>query len=168
MVAKNNSLARVYCEYLKDEPILLVQAETGKQAFAELEKELPAVVLLDLVLPDIDGLVILKHIHDTEAPVEVVVMTAHGSVNIAVEAMRLGAFDFLIKPFSAERLKVTLNNALKHRHLTNIVATYKDTGREKYFEFIGSSLPMQAVYRIIDSAAESKATVFITGESGTG
>ena len=62
---QNNSLARVYCEYLKDEPILLVQAETGKQAFAELEKELPAVVLLDLVLPDIDGLEILKHIHDT-------------------------------------------------------------------------------------------------------
>jgi two-component system repressor protein LuxO len=95
-------------------------------------------------------------------------MTAHGSVNIAVEAMRLGAFDFLIKPFSAERLKVTLNNALKHRYLTNIVETYKDTGREKYFGFIGSSLPMQAVYRIIDSAAESKATVFIPGESGTG
>jgi two-component system repressor protein LuxO len=65
MVAKNNSLARVYCEYLKDEPILLVQAETVKQAFVELEKELPAGVLLDLVLPDIDGLEILKHIHDT-------------------------------------------------------------------------------------------------------
>jgi len=168
MIEDTASLAMVYKEYLKDEPINLVQAETGKQAFAELEKELPVVVLLDLVLPDMDGLEILKHIHENDIPVEVVVMTAHGSVNIAVEAMRLGAFDFLIKPFSAERLKVTLNNALKHRHLTNIVETYKDTGREEYFGFIGSSLPMQAVYRIIDSAAESKATVFITGESGTG
>ncbi len=168
MVEDTLSLARTYQEYLRDEQITLIHAETGKNALDHLDAQLPDVILLDLVLPDMDGLEILKHIHDQKLNAEVVVITAHGSVNIAVEAMRLGAFDFLIKPFSAERLRVTLNNALKHRQLTNIVESYQDTGREEYFGFIGSSLPMQAVYRIIDSAAESKATVFITGESGTG
>lgn len=162
------SLARTYEEYLRHEPIHLVHVDTGKRALEEIKTTLPDVILLDLVLPDMGGLDILKHIYENKLNVEVVVMTAHGSVNTAVDAMRMEAFDFLVKPFNSERLRVTLNNALKHHHLTNMVETYKDTSREEYYGFIGASLPMQAVYRIIDSAAESKATVFITGESGTG
>ena len=168
MVEDTLSLARTYIEYLKDEPIDLVHVETGGEGFRELEKQLPAALLLDLMLPDISGLEILKRIHEENLPVAVVVVTAHGSVNTAVEAMRLGAFDFIVKPFNAERLRVTLNNALEHRRLASIVEAYRDSDRDQYFGFIGASLKMQAVYRIIDSAAESKATVFITGESGTG
>jgi len=155
-------------EYLRDEPIDLVHVATGGEGFRELEEHRPEAILLDLVLPDISGLEILKRIHDQGLPVAVVVVTAHGSVNTAVEAMRLGAFDFIIKPFNAERLRVTLNNALEHRRLASIVEVYRDTDRKEYCGFIGASLKMQAVYRIIDSVAESKATVFITGESGTG
>jgi DNA-binding NtrC family response regulator len=96
-------------------------------------------------------------------------MTAYGSIDIAVESMRHGAFDFLVKPFSAERLVVTLNNALEHRRLTRIVETYKNNfERDECCGFDGSSLAMQTVYRIIECAAQSKATVFISGESGTG
>ena len=96
-------------------------------------------------------------------------MTAYGSIDIAVESMRLGAFDFLIKPFTAERLAVTLENALEHRRLTRIVETYKSNyERDQCCGFDGSSLAMQTVYRIIECAAVSKATVFISGESGTG
>ena len=168
MVEDTLSLARTYIEYLKDEPIDLVHVETGGEGFKELEKQLPEALLLDLMLPDISGLEILKRIHEENLPVSVVVITAHGSVNTAVEAMRLGAFDFIVKPFNAERLRVTLNNALEHRRLASIVEAYRDSDRDQYFGFIGASLKMQAVYRIIDSAAESKATVFITGESGTG
>jgi len=168
MVEDTLSLARTYVEYLKDEPIDLVHVATGAEGFEELEKQLPAALLLDLMLPDMSGLEILKRIHEENLPVIVVVITAHGSVNTAVEAMRLGAFDFIVKPFNAERLRVTLNNALEHGRLASIVEAYRDSDREQYFGFIGASLKMQAVYRIIDSAAESKATVFITGESGTG
>jgi DNA-binding NtrC family response regulator len=96
------------------------------------------------------------------------VITAHGSINVAVEAMRAGAHDFLVKPFNAERLLVTVRNALKHRSLSAIVKKITDVSRDSYFGFIGSSLAMQAVYRTVDAAATSKATVFITGESGTG
>lgn len=96
-------------------------------------------------------------------------ITAHGSVDMAVEAMRLGAFDFLQKPFDAERLRVTVRNALEKQSLSNLVKTYqKNFDRDRFHGFIGSSLSMQAVYRIIESAASSRATVFITGESGTG
>ncbi len=168
MVEDTLSLARTYTEYLRDEPINLVHVETGGEGFRELDESLPDAILLDLMLPDISGLEILKHIHQQGLPVAVVVMTAHGSVNTAVEAMRLGAFDFIVKPFNADRLRVTLNNALENRRLASIVEVYRDSDRDQYFGFIGASLKMQAVYRIIDSAAESKATVFITGESGTG
>lgn len=168
LVEDTASLARIYREYLSDEPIELIHVDTGARAFAELKRRTPDAVLLDLVLPDIGGLEILRHIHLNKLQCEVIVITAHGSINTAVEAMRLGAFDFVVKPFSAERLRVTLNNALERRHLSRIVETYRDTDRKQYFGFIGSSLPMQAVYRIIDSAAQSKATVFITGGSGSG
>ena len=83
--------------------------------------------------------------------------------------MRSGADDFIEKPVSASRLKTSVKNLLEQARLKNILDNYQNTfERKNYHGFIGSSLPMQAVYRIIDSAAPSKATVFITGESGTG
>ena len=163
------SLARTYKKYLRDQPYDLVHVETGGAALQALERHAPDAVLLDLMLPDMDGLEILRHIAGEGGRTAVVVIAARRSIATAVEAMRLGAFDFLVKPFSAERLGVTLHNALERQRLTRIVETYKnDFNREEYCGFIGSSLPMQALYRIVDSAAGSKATVFITGESGTG
>jgi two-component system repressor protein LuxO len=126
-------------------------------------------MLLDLVLPDMSGLDILKSISERKLPISVVVISAHGSVDTAVQAMRYNAFDFLTKPITAERLMVTLRNALERQNLSRIIETYRnDFDRKAYCGFIGASLPMQSIYRIIDSAASSRATVFITGESGTG
>ena len=169
LVEDTLSLARTYKKYLSDQPYDLVHVETGGAALQLLERQAPDAVLLDLVLPDMDGLEILRHIAAEGGHTAVVVIAAQRSIATAVDAMRLGAFDFLVKPFSAERLAVTLRNALERQRLTRIVETYKnDFNREEYCGFIGSSLPMQALYRIVDSAAGSKATVFITGESGTG
>ena len=169
LVEDSPSLARVYLEYLRDEPFDVVHADTGKDALTALREKAPPVVLLDLKLPDMDGMEILRHVRDNRMSTAVVVITAHGSINVAVDAMRGGAFDFLVKPFNAERLVFTLRNALERQRLTRIVETYEeDIVRRQYGGFIGSSLAMQAVYRIIDGAASSRATVFITGESGTG
>ena len=169
LVEDTPSIARVYMEYLRKEPLEVEHVETGGAAMKAIEKRIPEGILLDLVLPDMDGLNILRDVVGKGLPTGVVVITAHGSVSNAVEAMRAGAFDFLVKPFTSERLLVTLKNALERQRLARIVETYKeDFGRDEYFGFTGSSLPMQGVYRMIEAAAPSKATVFITGESGTG
>ncbi|MFO0998163.1 MAG: sigma-54 dependent transcriptional regulator [Alphaproteobacteria bacterium] len=169
LVEDTPSIARVYLEYLRPEPVQVTHVETGSAARALIAERPPEAILLDLVLPDMDGMDILREVVGRKLPSAVVVITAHGSISNAVAAMRAGAFDFLVKPFNAERLVVTLRNALERRRLAQLVETYKeDFGRDSYFGFVGSSLPIQAVYRIIESAAPSKATVFITGESGTG
>jgi len=169
LVEDTPSLARVYAEYLKKEAYTVVPVETGAAALEALSDGAPKIVLLDLQLPDMHGMEVLKRVSEQGLPCAVVVITAHGSVNLAVEAMRYGAYDFLVKPFTAERLVVTVRNAVERLRLAQIVETYqKDLGRTRYHGFIGSSLAMQATYRIVDSAASSKATVFITGESGTG
>ncbi|PWC32303.1 sigma-54 dependent transcriptional regulator [Azospirillum sp. TSO35-2] len=169
LIEDTPSLARVYAEFLKKESHTVIAVETGAAALEQLRDGAPKVVLLDLQLPDMNGMEVLKRIAEQALPCAVIVITAHGSVKAAVEAMRYGAYDFLVKPFSADRLVVTVRNAMERLRLAQLVDTFeKDLNRGRYHGFIGSSLAMQAVYRIVDSAASSRATVFITGESGTG
>ncbi len=169
LVEDTPSLARTYQGFLRDEPYDIRHVETGTEALDALEDYTPQVVLLDLKLPDRDGLDILKEISARRLPCAVIVVTAHGSLDTAVQAMRGGASDFLVKPFNMERLKVTLRNVLERSELVQVVKAYQESiDRQSYEGFIGSSLEMQAIYRMVESAAASDATVFITGESGTG
>jgi len=162
-------LGRAYREFVRDEPYAIEIATSGAEGLEAIARLTPAAIVLDILLPDMNGIDILRHVQEAQLPCSVVVVTTQGSINVAVEAMKAGAFDFIVKPVNAERLIYTLRNAVAHRHLADELDSLRDDfGRESYFGFIGSSLPMQAVYRIIDSAAPSKATVFITGESGTG
>jgi two-component system repressor protein LuxO len=169
LVEDTPSLARVYTEYLKKAAFTVTAVETGAAALEALREAPPEVVLLDLQLPDINGMEILKYVSSQQIPTAVVIITANASVNVAVEAMRYGAYDFIVKPFTADRMIVTLRNAVERLRLAQIVDTYaEELARSRFHGFIGSSLAMQGVYRIIDSAASSRATVFVTGESGTG
>ena len=169
LVEDTASLARVYIAYLGKLSLEVQHVETGADALAVLRSRLPLVVLLDLYLPDMDGMEILRLAEAEQWPVAFVVITAHGSINTAVAAMQHGAYDFIVKPFTADRLTVTVRNALERMRLSRMVESYRDdVSPGRYEGFIGSSLAMQSVYRIIDSAAASRATVFITGESGTG
>ncbi|AVP95499.1 sigma-54-dependent transcriptional regulator [Aeromonas media] len=169
LVEDTRSLAVVYEQYLVQDGYEVLLADCGQQALAQLLTSPPPVVLLDLELPDMSGMAILQQITEQQLPCSVVVITAHGSVDVAVEAMRCGAFDFLTKPFDGKRLCATARNAFKHQQLSSLVAQYRENfERSSFAGFIGASMAMQAVYRIIESAAPSKATVFITGESGTG
>jgi len=169
LVEDTPPLARVYTEYLRFEPVNIEHVETGELALRAIDREVPDAVLLDLRLPDMDGLEILRWIRQRQLPTSVVIITAHGSVSTAVEAMREGAYDFLVKPFSQERLIVTLNNALERRELQRMVDDMASEPRHSAFAgFTGSSTAMQAVYATIRSAAPSSASIFITGESGTG
>jgi len=169
LIEDSIALARVYQEYLADMGLEMRHVTEGKAGLRQISVSMPAIVLLDLNLPDINGLEVLENLSASSQKPIVIVITAHGSVDMAVEAMRLGAFDFLQKPFDAERLRVTVRNALEKQNLAKIVESYRQNfSRETFHGFIGASMPMQAVYRIIESAASSRATVFITGQSGTG
>jgi len=169
LIEDDPTLGRAYREFLRDEPYDVEIATSGADGLEAIARLTPAAIVLDILLPDMNGIDILRHVQETQLPSSVVVVTTQGSINVAVEAMKAGVFDFIVKPVNAERLIYTLRNAVAHRHLADELDSLRDDfGREAYFGFIGSSLPMQAIYRIIDSAAPSKATVFITGESGTG
>ncbi|PJK27611.1 sigma-54-dependent transcriptional regulator [Minwuia thermotolerans] len=169
LIEDSRSLIRAYEHYLADEPFELTTAETGGEAVQELEQRRYDAVLLDLRLPDMDGMEILKRLQQRGDKTPVVVITAHGSINIAVEAMRLGAYDFLVKPFNKERLVLTLRNAtdLGRRVETGELQEAADDGNE-FHGFVGGSGAMQQVYKTLKMAAASKATVFVVGESGTG
>jgi DNA-binding NtrC family response regulator len=168
LVEDQSALARTYQGFLRREPYAIRHVETGAAALQAID-DAPDAILLDLKLPDMNGLDILKEIRGRGQATPVIVITAHGSMQTAIEAMRAGAADFLVKPFPAERLKVTLRNVLEKQELAKVVQTYQEEiDRGAFQGFIGSSLKMQAVYRAIECAASSKATVFFTGESGTG
>ncbi|GAB6142182.1 sigma-54 dependent transcriptional regulator [Methylosoma difficile] len=168
LIEDSSTLSLLYQDYLRHEKIQLHHISEGGKALAFIKAELPEVVLLDLNLPDMSGMDILQYIHEQKLPCTVVIITAYGSVDIAVDAMRYGAFDFIEKPFTGKRLLVTVRNALDSRIMHDEIDQLRQDFRTGYHGFIGSSLAMQSVYRIIDSAAPSKATVFITGESGSG
>ncbi|MBY6263815.1 sigma-54-dependent Fis family transcriptional regulator [Azospirillum sp. 412522] len=162
-------LARLYTEFLRAAAYDVVHCPCGGEALDAASASPPDAVILDLKLPDMDGLEVLQALQARDPSVSVVIVTAHGSIDLAVEAMRLGAFDFIVKPFNADRLNLTLRNALERRTLARMVEGYrKDLDRGRFHGFIGGSPEMQAVYRTIESVAASRANVFITGESGTG
>ncbi len=169
LVEDNLPLARVYTEYLKPEDYDVIRFEKGAEALMWLRENKTDAMLLDLNLPDMNGLDLLHTLRKDGNDVEVLIITANGSVDIAVAATRAGAADFLEKPFNAERLRMSLANVLRKNKLAKELSSYRETfNRNSYCGFIGNSLAMQAVYHVIESAAPSKAAVFITGESGTG
>ncbi len=169
LVEDSNSLAILYQQYVKDEPYDLFRVETGEKAKAFIKQQRPQLVILDLKLPDTSGEEILDWIKANQFPMSVIVATAHGSVDIAVKLIQKGANDFLEKPIQAERLKTSVALHLKQAKLEKLVSNLENKfDRNQFHGFIGSSLPMQAVYKIIESAAPTTASIFINGESGTG
>lgn len=168
LVEDSPAITRVYQQYLSIDRHRIAAAGSVAAALAALGEAVPDVIVLDLQLPDGSGLEVLKHVRAAGLHSAVVVVTANGSINSAVDAMREGAFDFIVKPVSGERLIYTVRNAVERQQLRQIVQTYQQTDRQQFCGFVGGSLPMQAVYRTIESAAKSKASIFVTGESGTG
>ena len=163
------SMALMYQQHLKKAGISSDVCQSGSHALIELRKGQVTTVLLDLQLPDMNGLEIIQEMDGTDHNITFIVITANGSVNTAVDAMRAGAYDFLIKPFPTEKLLTTVKNALnKTGEVKTIKTIKKGLGSVAIPGFVGESTPMQAVYKMIENVADSNAAVFITGESGTG
>src|SRR6476661_1945946 len=158
---------------LSDEGYKVDVANDGQKALEQLTNERYGVILADLKMPKLDGLSLLKEMQKTNIPTECIIITGAGTVETAVDAMRQGAYDYIEKPLTAEklnRLKALIPKAIdkynvqqKNRELSS-----KLEGMTHYAELTGQSESMREVYSIIDAVASSTASVLILGESGTG
>lgn len=168
LVEDTPSLQMVYETILSKAGFEVDCANTAAEGASLFAKAHHRIVLLDLLLPDRDGLELMSDILRDHRETKVIVITANGSINRAVAAMRGGAFDFLVKPFDDQRLLVAVDNAIRDfKDHPNEAVPAGVTGLS-FQGFIGSSPVMNDVYNKISSISRSMATVFITGESGTG
>ncbi len=147
-----------------------VAARDGQQALEQIAQESPHLVLLDLTLPKLSGLEVLKHLNRTKQAdsLPVVVMTAHGSIDTAVEAMKEGAYDFLTKPLDKDHLLLVLRKALERDSLRRQVDYLRSEVSGRYASIVGNSPSVIPVVESAQRAARSDASVLLLGESGTG
>jgi two-component system, repressor protein LuxO len=170
LVEDSTALAQVYSAQLQSGGFTLVHAATAAAARAAFADNEVGAVLIDLNLPDGDGIELLRHIRLAKPTIAAVVITANASIAKAVQAIREGAYDYLVKPVARDRLIATIERALNHVDYRIPPARSAEPGpsAEGFCGFVGVSPPMQALYRALSAVAASKAPVFIIGESGTG
>ena len=146
-------------------------AENGKQALDTVSTEPDlGVMLCDLIMPDLNGVEVLKEAKEINPQLSVVMITAHGTIRTAVDAMKLGAFDYITKPFDMDEIKLVVKHAQEMSQLLaeNTQLKQELKSRFGFDEIIGKCKKMQEVYKLIERVASSNATVLIRGESGTG
>ncbi len=155
---------------LRKEGFEVIAAGGRKQAAEALAREVPDLVITDVKLPDGDGIEILRHVKAASPDTVVIVMTAYGSTEAAVAAMKLGAHDYVIKPFDVDELRIVVRNALQLRQLQaeNRMLRAQFQSQHGLDRIVGSSDAMQSVFRMLRAAALTPSTVLISGESGTG
>jgi DNA-binding NtrC family response regulator len=171
LIAEDEPLLRVsMADALRKEGWTVDVAVDGLKAMALFQQYIHEVVVTDLVMPSLDGMELLRRIKAVQTDTTVVLITAHGSVDRAVEAMRQGAADFVTKPFSMAQLMVRLDSVCSHRRLQEQSIRLQEQleGRYSFSNIIGKSRGMQEVFWLIREVAGSDATVLIQGESGTG
>jgi DNA-binding NtrC family response regulator len=147
-------------------------AASGEEAIALAKERSWDVILLDLKMPGMDGLETLRRLKDEDVntDAEILMMTAYGTIETAVQAMKEGAFDYLLKPFDPDEVEMEIKRIVSHRELVleNLLLRQKLEERAEFDEIIGRSEPMQKVFDLIQRVAPTDSTVLITGESGTG
>jgi two-component system nitrogen regulation response regulator NtrX len=145
----------------------VMEAATGEEGIKLIEREAPDLVFLDIKMPGMDGLEVLHKLRHLVETTPIVVISGHADITTAVDATRLGAFDFIEKPFTTERVMVTVRNAVDTRRLKTENKTYRRDA-EKRYQIVGDSPALAAVRSAIQKAAPTNATALIWGESGVG
>lgn len=154
-------------DILRDEGYRVTLAGRAEEALKALREQMPDLVFLDIWLPGMDGIEALKEIRSMNEDLPVVMISGHGNIELAVKAVRLGAYDFLEKPLSLEKVVLVANRALEKKRLETENKQLRETLTEKY-RIIGESHAIKALMSQIEMAGKSKSTVLICGESGTG
>ena len=148
-----------------------VETATDGGDAVRMAKEKPCdLILMDVRMTNVDGIEALRQIKEFNPAIPIIIMTAYSSVDTAVEAMKLGAYDYLTKPLNFEEMKIIVERAMEHLQLTRENRTLKEkvAGEHRFAEIIGSSPAMKSVFDMARLVAPTEATVLITGESGTG
>jgi len=146
----------------------VLQAADGKQALNQLKQEIVDLIITDLRMPKMDGLALLNQLQQQNSDIPVIMITAYGSVESAVSAMKHGAFDFIIRPFEIDALEVAINRALNVGKVQRENRYLRTEVEKGWGEFIGQSPAMRSIYELIEQVAPAKTSVMITGETGTG
>src|SRR5208283_4897773 len=155
---------------LAREGYAVTTANSGEQAVEKLEEEHFDVVLTDLKMGKMDGMELLKKIRETAPDTSVVMMTAFASVESAIEAMKKGAADYIVKPFHNEEIKLTIKRILEQKRLVteNIALKQEISQRMTYKDFVGNSESMLKIFETLEKVIPTKSNIFILGESGSG
>ena len=170
VVDDDESLRRVTQLQLQEAGYEVLTAPNGEQALLLVEEEAPALVISDLKMPGVSGLELLKKIRESFPQTSVLLITAFGTVQTAVEAMKAGAFDYITKPIDYEELVLVVNRAMEHQQLIEEVQNLRISLDRKYgFEsIVGHSQALLSVLEVASRVAQRDSTVLIRGETGTG
>src|SRR5919201_1058307 len=171
LIVEDDSAARVGLEQLvKSWGFIAESASDGEEALEKVTTFRPAIVITDLVMPRMDGLALLRALQQQGADVTTLLLTAQGTVETAVEAMKEGAYDYLAKPVDIQRLKILLDKIVERLETMREVKALRRQLREHgtFGSLIGNSPEMRKIYQVVEQAAPTAASVLITGDSGTG
>jgi len=164
------SIRSLLKQLLADEGFAVHEASTGIEVVDKVKESSPDLVIMDVRMPELDGIEALARLKSTNPKTAVLIMTAFGSSNAAIRAMELGAFDYITKPFELDKISHSVKRVLDYQDLTAEVEVLRDeiSSLVQTERIVGNSPAMQEVYKTIGKVAKADATVLITGESGTG
>lgn len=170
VVDDEDSVRRLLQELLKKEGYQVKTAENGLEALELVDKFHFDLIIIDIRMPVMDGLELFRILREKDPEIIVIIMTAYTGVDTAVEAMKMGAYNYISKPFNISEIKLNVRRALEIKNLVEEVKDLRQEIKVRYSlnNIIGNSGKMQEVYKLIGRVADSNATVLIQGESGTG
>jgi two-component system response regulator AtoC len=171
LIAEDEPSAREsLCALLEDEGYRVFSAADGIEASRILADSAVEAALIDIRMPGKDGLALMRELREISDPPAVLIMTAYGTSTVAIEAMALGAFDYLTKPLNFDELRIQLHRAIENRRRIRQLESYRieESTSDQDLEIVGSSPAMQKLYKLIGQTAPTDSTVLIRGESGTG
>ncbi|MEO8798479.1 MAG: response regulator, partial [Polyangiaceae bacterium] len=162
------NLRKILSAQLSRDGYDVLTAEDGEQGLQMLKDHHIDLVITDLKMPKVDGMGLLREALREDSELPIVMITAHGTVDTAVEALKIGAFDYLTKPFDKDEVRQVVAKALKARQLAGTEARPASKTEETRFGIIGNSPGLTDLYAMLERVADTPTTVLITGESGTG